>query len=102
MVNAQGKRPGFEVEIEVEEEPYNVDRVVSAATSGTESKESIGVESGTLFRIEGRIGGEIAEDVEHGEEGGRVGGLGGGFILLGAYDGRKRGAEGSCRGRIAW
>lgn len=101
MVDANGKSPRFEVKIELEEEPYDVDRVVSAATCGKEGELSVGVEDGTLFGVEGSVRWGIAEDVEHGEEGGHGGGLGWRFIL-GARDGRERCAEGFRRGRVAW
>lgn len=96
MVDAHGEGPGLEVEIEVEEEPYDVDRVVSASTCGTERKLGICVEVGTLLGVEGSVRGGIAEDVEHGEKGGMRGGIGWRFVLS-ARDGREGSAEGSCR-----
>lgn len=95
MVHAHGEGPRFEVEVEIEEEPYNVDRAVSAPTCGTEGELGVGVEGGTLFSVEGSIRRGIAEDVEHGEEGGSGIGIRWQFALD-SGDGRERGAEGFC------
>ena len=98
MVDTHGECSRFEIELELEEKPHDIDRVVCAVTCGTEGELGVGVEGGTPFGVKGGIRGGIAEDIEHVEEGGGIGWR----FALGARDGRERGTEGVCRRRVVW
>lgn len=98
MVDTHGECPRFEIELELEEKPHDIDRVISTVTCGTQGELGVGVEGGTPLGVEGGIRGGIAEDIEHVEEGGSMGWR----FALGARNGRQSGTESVCRRRVFW